>query len=186
MTGAELKTIRESLNLSAKALAELLQGEGLLKAANERTVRRWEDGSRGIDGVPLDIAAFVRHLDDEASALAALGMALLVSPYAVQDEPETLTLLRYETAEDHGRYHPEQANNPHAYRLHAAGLSRLRLLAKDARLEDKLHFASMVPREYEAWRFQEGLEDAEEARIRWARIQLNLAYHRHQTTQAKL
>ena len=120
----------------------------------------------------------VMGLDDEVSALAARGMALLVSPYRIQEEPETLTLIRFETPEAFLRYHLDHAAQPHAHRLHAAGLSRLRLRAKDARLEDKVRFVSMDPEAYEAWRFQKGREEDEETRIQWAGLQLAPSAHR--------
>lgn len=122
MTGAELKTLRESMNLSAQALADLLQHAGLLKANNERTVRRWEDGTRGVPGVPVDVATFVEGLNQEVE-----NMAMGYRAQLIQTAPPPV-FLRYETAEDWELHFGSQ--RPHAFRLDCAALGRLMQMAR--------------------------------------------------------
>jgi len=165
MTGGELKTIRESLNLSAQALADLLQASGLLKTNHERTVRRWEDGSRG---VPEDVAAFVLGLDCEVEAIVSAGRAVLIG--STSDTP----FIRYETAEDWARYHGP--GSPYQFRLEAAALARLRRVAMSDNEERMraVRIVSMIPEYYEEWRFKNGREDDAETRSDWARHKIGL------------
>jgi transcriptional regulator with XRE-family HTH domain len=160
MTGAELKTIRESLLLSAQGLADRLRVAGLLTVGNVRTVQRWEDGDRP---VPDDIAAAVRALDAHVETLCQRGLAVV---RAASRQPGPVVLLRYESAEDFGRYHPTEPHTPLDHRLHTAALVRLR---RDAEaLGRVVRIVGMDPEDYEAWRFQEGLEDDLGTRAAWS------------------
>jgi len=60
MTGAELKTLRESLNLSAHELADRLG------VRSDRTIRHWEaqDGRPVPDGVAADVLTWDRMVED--------------------------------------------------------------------------------------------------------------------------
>jgi DNA-binding transcriptional regulator YiaG len=70
MTPADLKSIRESLGLSAKAFARLVQVE------SDRTVRRWEAGDRDIPGPVIVIA---RALRDSPAARDFFGVTAAVN-----------------------------------------------------------------------------------------------------------
>lgn len=58
MTPAELKSIRQSLGLSAEAFAKLV------RAKSGRTVRYWESGERDIPGSVTVIAELLRDSQD--------------------------------------------------------------------------------------------------------------------------
>lgn len=151
MTGAEFKTIRESLGLSAQALADILG------VSQERTIRRWEDGSRA---VPVGAAERLLALDQWADTLAANGYTVIQGSGAA-----AVVLLRYETEEDLRHYRPQDAAFPHANRVHAAALGRLRRLAPDA-----VRLLSMDAGAYEAWRGNR--KDSEALRAQWAAEQI--------------
>lgn len=158
MTGAELKTIRESLLLSAQALADLLKHAGLLSAGNVRTVQRWEDGARGI---PADIIEEILRLDSsvESTAQSILAKIRAGGP---------TTLVRFESDEDLKRC--LDSTTPHEHRLHAAALQRVR---RDSSILGRpLRIVTMEFEDYAAWRFQHQFESDDEALTRWALLQL--------------
>lgn len=64
MTPAELKSIRQSLGLSAEAFARLVRVE------SGRTVRRWESGERDVPGPVTVIAELLREDAGLAGRLA--------------------------------------------------------------------------------------------------------------------
>lgn len=164
MTGAELKTIRESLLLSAQGLAERLAQDRLLPVGNVRTVQRWEEGARP---VPEDIAAAVRALDAAVETMVQRGLGMV---RAAVRQSAPVVLLRYESELDHRRYHPEDARASMTHRLHTAALVRLR---RDAEaLGQVVRIVSMDREAYEAWRFQAGLEDDPGTRAAWGALQL--------------
>lgn len=158
MTGAELKTIRESLLLSAQALADLLKHAGLLSAGNVRTVQRWEDGARGI---PADIAEAVERLDQsvEASAQKILGQIRAGGP---------TVLVRFDSEEDWQRFQRSPA--PHENRLHAAALQRVR--RDSAILGRPVRLVTMEFERFEEWRFKNGRENDSESCSAWAELQI--------------
>lgn len=142
MTPAEFKTIRESLGLSAQALADIL---GI---SQERTIRRWEDGSREL---PEDAAGRLLELDAEADRMAEQGRRMcLAHPAAV-----IVTVLRYERLEDYPR-----AAYPHAHRIHAAALGRLKKAAPS-----RVRIVSFSAEAYRAWLGKR--KDSPELRATW-------------------
>lgn len=157
MTGAELKTLREGLNLSAQELADILG----IKA--ERSVRRWEDGSRA---VPDDVAARVKTMDAEVDTLVEmLGDQMKAVPGLVGR-----VLLRYEKEADFLKYQAPIFNHTHAHRLHAAALGRFFRMPRRSK---PVRLVSMNPEAYEAWRFQQGMEDDSANRCAWAVLQID-------------
>ncbi len=150
MTPAEFKSLREGLGLSAQVMAEVL---GI---RNERTIRHWEAGAP----IPADAAERATAIDHLVWQMARHGHGVFKEHPA-----EVLVVLRYETAEIYGRYHPGD-DRPHMHRLHAAAINRLRwLLQEDGR---SLRILSMDEGSYEPWRKQAGLEDNETTRAAWA------------------
>lgn len=158
MTGAELKTLREGLNLSAQELADILG----IKA--ERSVRRWEDGSRA---VPDDVAARVTTMDAEVERMAGM----LIDMIKAQPKTRRIALVRYETAEDFGHFNHDEITTLHFHRLHNAALGRFFHTAR-AKGFKETRLVSMDVENYEAWRFQKGLEDEPELRADWALTQI--------------
>ena len=164
MSGAEMRTIRESLLLSAQALADRLKFLGLLSAGNVRTVQRWEEGARA---VPEDIAAAVRALDrsveDESrNIIDFLRVRMRTVP--------PLCLWRYASDSDYLADYPK-ATEPHQHRLYSAALVRVRREA-DA-LGMHVRILTLDREFYERWRFGEGHEDDYETRAQWAGMQLS-------------
>jgi transcriptional regulator with XRE-family HTH domain len=157
MTGAELKTLREGLNLSAQEMADILD----IKA--ERSVRRWEDGSRP---VPDDVAERVQVMDGQVDEIAGM----LQANYQ-KGTLGSLVLLRFEKEIDYTTYHSPTWSCPHGHRLHAAALWRFLRLPKRPHREARL--VSMCPEAYESWRFQAGFEDDPETRAAWASTQIS-------------
>lgn len=155
MTGAELKTLREGLNLSAQELADILS----IKA--ERSVRRWEDGSRA---VPDDVADAVEAIDRGTDALARAWAESL-------GRKKRAVMLRYDDQATWERYqHAFDLPWKHAFRIHSAALGRLRRTA--AAKGGTVRLVSMDAEAFEAWRFMGGLEDSLETRAQWAESQI--------------
>lgn len=150
MTGAEFKTIRESLGLSAQALAEIL---GI---SQERTVRRWEDGTRS---VPDDAAARLRELDALAERICEQGFRVTM------DAPDgaIIAVLRYETEADFAAF--QGAAIPHMHRIHAAAIGRLARAAKG-----RVRIVAMQPDAYLAWLGKR--KDTSAMRSAWAAEQV--------------
>ena len=156
MTGAELKTLREGLNLSAQEMADILQ----IKA--ERSVRRWEDGSRP---VPDDVAKLVQAMDGQVDEIAGM-----MQTQYMRGTIESLAFLRYEKEADFKKYHAPSWPQPHGQRLHAAALGRFMRLPKHKNRASRL--VAMDAEAYETWRFGTTFEDGPEARIMWALTQI--------------
>ena len=114
MTGAELKTLREALGLSAQWLADRA-------GVAQRTVSYWESGTAA---VPTDVEDLVNSLD--------LTLKRVVSEVVVQcrrqvrehGAPEDVTLRRYRSDADLWANRPDMQGVPVAY--HAAMLSRVK------------------------------------------------------------
>ncbi len=106
MTGAELKTIRESLNLSAKEFA------GRLKIRSDRTIRHWEQVGEGRP-IPDGVAEAVHAWDKAVEDAVSRGLE-------EHKDARTVTLYRQE----HGEFLGDSL--PHSRRLLHACIARLR------------------------------------------------------------
>lgn len=153
MTGAELRTLRDSLGLSAEQVAGMAGVKG-------RTVQRWE-----VDDwpVPQDVAELLQRLDAllERAMLGAVDG--LQAAQAGRGAPqEEVVLLRYRSAEDLARYRPGMAELPPA--VHGALIDRVRLAF--ARLGVASRIVWMDAPAYEEWRGKR--RDSEALRSQWA------------------
>lgn len=157
MTGAEFRTLRESLGLSGDQLAQLLD-------VRDRTVRRWEAGDQAVpDGAGEDLARIDAMLER-----AVLEMVdVLQEQIAEHGAPQSITLVRYRTDEDLGRYRPDMAAWPAC--VHSALVDRVRLAA--ARLGIASRIVYMDRESYDAWR--ERRKDSEALRAAWAAEQIS-------------
>lgn len=169
MTGAELKTLRESLSLSAQALAEILHWKGLMKAPQDRTIRRWEDG---VNPIPDQVGGCIRALDAEVEDMAWRGIEAIEEAIERGQSPRVATFLRYESAEDYRAAYRDLGGQPHPHKTHAAGLARLLHYANDEVPGVQVRLVSFDREKYEAWRFQEGMEDGPQTRAMWAGLQI--------------
>ena len=122
MTGAELKTLLESLGLSVQWACEHIAG-----GVSKRTFEYWLSGRDGsTPAVPEDVAANVLELERMAvrAASESVGQAQLTR--AKRGAPEVVELYRYRTDAEMWEAHPEMRTLPATY--HAAMLARSRAL----------------------------------------------------------
>ena len=153
MTPAELRTLRESLNLTGEQLAQLF-------GVRDRTVRRWEAGEWTI---PDDAADHLRRLD------AQIERAVIEAVEAVERAPERpadAVLVRYRTDADLARYRPDMRSLPAS--VHGALVDRVRLAF--SRLDIPTRIVWMDPDAYDRWRGRR--RDTEPLRAQWAAEQI--------------
>lgn len=134
MTPAELKTLRESLGISAQWVADQA-------GVRLRTVQYWEAGKMP---VPEDVAALLTRIDEQYER--AVGAALAALKEAPQ-QPTEVVLLRYRTDADLWRFRPDMEPLPSS--SHAALLSRVRRALWTAGMPSVIEY--MEPDEYMAW-----------------------------------
>ena len=116
MSPAELKTIRESLGLSAQWLADRA---GVL----QRSVQSWEAGR---SRVPDDVAELLLKLEAQFAEATRQALAVVDEQTAKQGQPpETVRLYRYRDDAALHAARPDMAGLP--VTAHAALLARVRL-----------------------------------------------------------
>lgn len=116
MTPAELKTIRESLGLTAQWLADRA-------GVQLRTVQYWEAGRTR---VPDDVAEIITRIDAQFTEATRQALAVVDEKTAKQGRPpETVTLYRYRDDAALWEARPDMAGLP--VTAHAALLARVRL-----------------------------------------------------------
>ncbi len=152
MTPAELKTLRESLGLSAQWVADQ-------SGVRLRTVQYWEAGRMP---VPEDVAALLSRIDAQyeravSEALAAINEA--------PEKPAEVVLVRYRSDADLWRFRPDMEPLPAS--SHAALLSRLRRALWTAGVPSVIEY--MEPDEYLAWLGKR--KDTDAMRAAWAAAQ---------------
>lgn len=121
MTPAELKTLRESLGLSAQWLADR---SGVL----QRSVQYWEAGR---SRVPDDVAELILRIDAQFAEATRQALAVVDEQTAAQGHPpETVRLYRYRDDAELWQARPDMRGLP--VTAHAALLARVRsaLLAR--------------------------------------------------------
>lgn len=157
MTGAELRTLRDSLGLSAEQVAVMAGVRG-------RTVQRWE-----VDDwpVPSDVAEQLHQIDGLLEkAVRGAEDALLDAQKRAQGAPADVVLVRYRTDADLARYRPDMAAWPTS--VHGALIDRVRVAFMRAATPTRIVW--MNAEAYEAWRGQR--KDTEPLRAQWAAEQL--------------
>ena len=156
MTGAELRTLRDSLGLSADAVAQMA-------GVKTRSVQRWE-----VDDwpVPQDVAELLQRLDAllERAVLGAVDGLQAVKKG--RGAPQEVVLLRYRSAVDLARCRADMAALPPA--VHGALVDRVRVAF--ARLGVASRIVWMDAEAYEAWRGKR--RDSDALRSQWAAEQL--------------
>lgn len=116
MTPAELKTLRESLGLTAQWLADRA-------GVQLRTVQYWEAGR---SRVPDDVAELLLKLDAQFAEATRQALAVVDEQTAAQGHPpETVRLYRYRDDAELWDARPDMRRLP--VTAHAALLSRVRL-----------------------------------------------------------
>lgn len=153
MTGAELKTIRESLGLTAKWLADKA-------GVAHRSAQYWEAQTFN---VPDDVASLINNLDLELEKMVVNGIKTLSEKVQSQGGwSERVVLLRYSKEEDLWRFHPEMKGLPVTY--HAAMLARLRSVIIGLQIPCVIVWMDVG--DYLAWLGDR--EDSEAMRSAWA------------------
>ncbi|MDR2925494.1 MAG: helix-turn-helix domain-containing protein [Azoarcus sp.] len=157
MTGAALKTVRESLGLTAQWVADQA-------GVRLRTAQYWEAGRMS---VPSDVAAMLSALDEKIDAAArhaaARHAAAHISSLCGQHGSSSkIALVRYRTDDDLWRFRPDMEPLPAT--AHAALLSRVRRMLWSENIPSSIEF--MDTENYMAW--LDGRPDTEAERAAWA------------------
>lgn len=157
MTGAELRTIRDSLGLSADQFAQMV-------GVRDRTVRRWEVGDWP---VPDEVAKVLSSLDAQIEHSVIQAVDTLKSAQdAVNGEPDDVVLIRYRTDADLARYRPDMATLPGC--VHGALIDRVRLAF--GRIGVKTRLVWMDSDSYQKWLGKR--KDSDSFRAAWAAQQI--------------
>ena len=172
MTGAELQTLREACHMSRDDLAGLV-------GVQARTVKHWENGRAGVPG---DVAAVVREIDQNATDVArhAVGklLAMQAAPARVLvGQAVKMVLIRYRSAADMARYNPSIAGLPEGAQgcIVARIRQALAMAAPGGAGAPGAPSAAPVvrvvwfnPDDFEAWRAAHKRPDDAPARADWA------------------
>lgn len=134
MTPAELKTMRESLGLSAQWVADQA-------GVRLRTVQYWEAGRMP---VPEDVAALLSRIDAQYERAVNEALAALKD---APEKPAEAVLVRYRTDTDLWRFRQDMEPLPAS--SHATLLSRVRRALWAAGVPSVIEY--MEPDEYLAW-----------------------------------
>ena len=153
MTPAELRTLRDSLGLTAEQVAQMA-------GVRDRTVRRWEAGDWP---VPQDVADALRRLDAQIEHHVAGAVEGIAER---PQRPDDVVLVRYRTAEAMAHYLPDMASLPPS--VHGALIDRVRVAL--GRLGIASRIVWMDPPAYTAWLGRR--RDSEAMRAAWAAEQL--------------
>ena len=131
MSPAELKTLRESLGLTAQWLADQ-------SGVRLRTVQYWESGER--QSVPDDVQALLRCIDamHQRAAETAVAQVREVAKQAGA-LPETIELARYRTDAELWNAHPDY--RPMPVTCHAAMLARTAQALRAAGISSTIDYA---------------------------------------------
>lgn len=114
MTGAELKTLRESLGLSVQWLADRT-------GVGQRTVSYWETGK---NAVPDDVSQLIGELDRALKRAVSEAVVQCRRLTETHGKPQDVVLRRYRGDANLWAGRPDMAGLPVAY--HAAILTRVK------------------------------------------------------------
>lgn len=169
MTGAELQTMREACHMSRDDLAGLA-------GVQARTVKHWENGRAG---VPADVAAVVRNIDQQATDAARYAVGKLLAMQAAParvlvGQAVKMVLMRYRSAEDMARYNPSIAGLPEGAQgcIVARIMQALAMAAPGGAgapgAAPVVRVVWFNPDDFEAWRAAHKRLSDEAARAEWA------------------
>lgn len=119
ITPAELKTLRESLGLTAQWVADQA-------GVQQRTVQYWESGKKNRMTIPNDVADMLTGIDRRLEHLVQATTSRIQASLALHGKPnpEDIILIRYRCDADLWHFQPEFKPLPAT--THAALLDRLR------------------------------------------------------------
>lgn len=150
MTAAELKTLRESLGLTLKWVADQA-------GVKLRTAQYWEQGE---NQVPADVAEMLKNVNNQLWAMVEQTSETIKEAIKEHGSPAQIDLVRYRTDADLWRFQPEFSPLPAT--CHGMLLSRI--MREIDFLPVRIIY--MQPENYEAW--LNGRKDSSELRARWA------------------
>lgn len=159
MNGAELKTIRESLGISAQWLANQ-------SGVKLRSVQYWESGR---SPVPDDVSGMVTRIDqmlDESVNRYIDHVQSMPSP------PKMIALVRYRNDSDLWSFRTDMKPLPAT--CHGALLARLIKRLGGAKIS--AHVVYMDARKYREWLSNNGMDESEQSRAAWAAEKLSKSY----------
>lgn len=131
MTGAELKTLRESLGLTAQWVAD--QSKVRL-----RTAQYWEAGK---NRVPEDVSALIARVEYKTRTMVTNALAQVDEVARAQGgEPEAVDLRRYASDAELWRKHPDCRPLPATW--HAATLARIVRALQARGIKSVIEYAS--------------------------------------------
>lgn len=148
MTAAELKTLRESLGLSAQWVAENIANCQL------RSYQFWEAGERA---VPEDVAEQLEELDERFEDLVEGAVSK-----AEESNANEVALIRYKTDEDLWQASPSM--KPLPARAHAALIARTKRDLEALGFDTKIVYFDLL--KYQE--FLKGRKDTPARRSEWA------------------
>lgn len=133
MSPAELKTLRESLGLTAQWLADAV-------GVRLRTVQYWEAGRQK---APADVAELLRGMDERYERASTEAVRLVQDRMvAMGGPPEVVDLWRYRKAEDLWADRPDMHGLP--VTSHAALLARTRRKLLDAGVRAEIRYVDDI------------------------------------------
>jgi len=138
MTPAELKTIRESLGISAQWLADQT-------GVRLRTVQYWESGERL--SIPDDVQKLIWQLENQANAFVDKSLDVIEERLENGDDVGLVVLIRYKSDRQLWEYHP--ALYPITVTCHSARIYRL--YRELRQLEVDVHIVYLDEEQYRAW-----------------------------------
>ena len=153
MTPAEFKTIRESLGLTEKWIADHSD-------VNLKTVEYWESGRMAI---PKEAEKMFANIDRLLDKSVAKVLTQIEEVEKVRGEPpDEVMLLRYRTDADLWQFYPEMKPLPAS--TYATLLSRVRRRLWSKGIPSVIEY--MEPEDYQAWLGDQ--PDTEAHRAAWA------------------
>lgn len=154
MTGAELKTLRESMGLSVHWVARIM-------GVNDRTVNYWESGRfpqrRDMRDMMLDMEHILDTLVDRHEE------------EILKMQSKDVVLLRYRTDEDLYRFQPDFRNTLLPVTYHAALLARLTKRLNKKGINTRIFYMDVEA--YEEW--LNGRPDSTALRSEWGSHEVN-------------
>lgn len=131
MTGAELKTIRESLGLTARWCAENVGG-----LAHIRSWQRWESD---VVPVPTDVADEISAMDSAMTTQAGNACRVALERADKHGPTDVVDLIRYASDAELWAAQPEMNGLPATF--HAAMLARTRANLIEAGFKVSIEYA---------------------------------------------
>ncbi|WP_455233086.1 helix-turn-helix domain-containing protein [Geopseudomonas aromaticivorans] len=155
MTPAELKTLRESLGLTAQWVADQA-------GVRLRTVQYWEAGRAA---VPEDVARLIEGVEAKIDAAVAQAVEIVEEHRAQHGElPPEVLLRRYRSEEYLWRHRPDF--QPLPLSAHGALLARVRQALRARGIPVRITYED--EREYLEW--LNGRQDTDAERAAWAAL----------------